>query len=107
MITLILSLIFMMKIVFTRLALSAAGHVAYMIVRAIPVFRIASQYFPNPQEREQWENLTDAERFKKLRQGENPWLALELSLMFICSAVLLYLRATMTLIVDYDTCTFA
>jgi len=81
-------------------ALSATGHVAYMIVRLGPVFRIASVYFPDSADRDRWSSLTDMHRLVELFQGKHLWLSLELGLLCLTSIVFMMLR--MSTVADFD-----
>ena len=38
----------------TILALSAVGHMSYILVRIGPVFRIGAKYFDNPEDQKEW-----------------------------------------------------
>jgi hypothetical protein len=56
---------------------SAAGHIAYMIVRIEPVYRIGSIYIPRA-ERAEWMASTHQEKFKRLLSLEHPIFLFEL-----------------------------
>ena len=88
----------------TLVALSAAGHVSYMIVRLGPVFRIGSMYFENKADKERWAKNTDMERFRILISGKHPWFALELGLLAFGCIYFAYLRLTTYGIIEANTC---
>ena len=76
-------------------ALSATGHVAYMIVRLGPVFRIGSMYMKGEKEKKRWsKELTDGERLRLLLAGKYPWFALELGLLAVACVYFTVLRLT-------------
>jgi hypothetical protein len=87
-------------------ALSASGHIAYMIVRLGPVFRIASVYFPSSVMQEKWSNMTDLQRIGELLQGKHVWLSIELGLLTVTSVIFLLLRITTKAEFDNESCTF-
>jgi hypothetical protein len=89
-------------------AISATGHIAYMIVRLGPVFRIASLYFPDDMQRKAWNNMSDTQRLLALLAGNQPWLLLELGLLLGTSVMLLYIRLECwnSVAIDHTTCTF-
>lgn len=66
---------------------SAIGHVAYILVRAGPVYRLGSCYVGD---RPLWQGRTDSGRFKVLLTGEHPFLTIEvgslllLAIIFLC-----------------------
>ena len=90
------------------IAFSAAGHVAYMVVRMGPVFRLGSFYF-DTNEKIRWCSLTDYQRFQELitlRSTAQSYLALELSLLFLLSTYFISLSMNLMFIrahtfVDY------
>lgn len=88
----------------TRAALSATGHVSYMVVRLGPVFRIGSMYFNNSKDKERWAGNTDMERFRILMLGKHPWFALELGILAFGCIYFSYLRLTTYAIVEANTC---
>ena len=68
---LVLALCVMYPTIRRGFALSATGHVAYMIVRLGPVFRIGSMYMKGEKEKKRWsKELTDGERLQLLLAGE-------------------------------------
>ena len=87
----------------TLAALSAAGHVSYMIVRLGPVLRIGSMYFNNKADKELWARNTDMERFRILISGKHPWFALELGLPAFGCIYFAYLRLTTYSITEANT----
>jgi hypothetical protein len=77
------------------IALSATGHVAYMVVRLGPVFRIGSMYMEGEKEKKWWsKELTDTQRLKLLLAGKYPWFALELGLLAVACVYFTWLRLT-------------
>lgn len=71
---------------------SASGHIAYMLVRVGPVFRIGSLYFPAEADLKRWAQLSDAQRLRELMQGRHPFFALELSILASAIVYFSYLR---------------
>jgi len=89
-------------------ALSAAGHVSYMIVRLGPIFRLGGgggSVYMSEEDNALWKSYTDGHRLAELSKGKHPWLSLELSLLFILCVVLLFLRVTTYGEMDSDDCT--
>lgn len=70
---------------------SAAGHIAYMTVRLVPVFQLGGAYL-TPEEKEEWGLLDDAGRMKVLLSCKHPWLTLELSLLVFTTVYFGFLR---------------
>lgn len=77
--------------------MSSIGHISYMIVRAGPVFRIASLYLPTEQEKEKWSSMTDLERLHLLLNGKYFWLGFELLLLTGLSGFFLGMRLGLAL----------
>uniref|UniRef100_A0A7S3HSX0 Vomeronasal type-1 receptor n=1 Tax=Spumella elongata TaxID=89044 RepID=A0A7S3HSX0_9STRA len=78
-------------------ALSACGHVAYMLVRMGPVFRIGSLYFPEESPASRWAALTDTQRLTELLSLKHPWFLLELGILFVACVYFLLLRVQLLL----------
>jgi hypothetical protein len=90
---------------FRYAALSATGHVAYMLVRLGPVFRIGSMYMTGPDEKKRWaKELTDAQRLRLLLSGRYPWFALELAILAVACVTFTALRLTTYGDVAQDSC---
>lgn len=70
---------------------SAVGHIAYMVVRIGPVFRLGSIYL-NEHDKSIWVTMTDTQKIYLLLQGKHPWLTLELLLLLVTSVVFTCLR---------------
>ena len=91
-------------------AISAAGHVSYMLVRIGPVFRLGSLYMEDAggEDKKKWwsEQLSDAQRLRQLLSGNFNWFLLELSLLLLAIIVLSVLRLTTYAEIDDATCTF-
>lgn len=92
-------------------ALSASGHMAYMLVRVGPVFRLGSLYMEGgagAEDKKKWwaEQLTDGQRLRQLLSGKYNWFLLEVSLLLLGIVVMLALRVTTYAEVDEATCTF-
>ena len=69
------------------------GHIAYLVVRMGPVFRLGSIYVPEGLEKEEWKGgMTDVQRLSELLRGRYPWLLLELGLMAAMVLTLAALR---------------
>lgn len=85
-------------------ALSATGHISYMIVRLGPVFRIGSMYLDSAEEKKRWSDNTDMERFRILMSGKYPWFSLELGLLAFACVYFAYLRLTTFGIVEEFSC---
>ena len=85
-------------------ALSATGHVSYMIVRLGPVFRIGSMYLPNEVEKKRWHDKTDVQRIFILLSGEHPWFTLELGLLAFACVYFTFLRLTTYGVVEGNGC---
>lgn len=77
-----------------RTAYSASGHVAYMLVRLGPVFRIGSLYFPEEAQLQRWAQLSDSQRLGELLRGQHPFFALELGILATAVVYFAYLRVT-------------
>jgi hypothetical protein len=86
------------------LALSGTGHVAYLIVRLGPVFRIGSMYLPSSEEKKKWHDFTDVQRIQVLVSGAHPWFTLELGLLVFLCIYFTALRLTTYGIFLEDTC---
>ena len=86
------------------LALSATGHVSYMIVRLGPVFRIGSMYMSNEAEKKSWQNRSDYQKLCSLLSGEYPWFALEIGLLAVVCIYFIYLRLTTYGIMEEHSC---
>lgn len=84
------------------------GHVAYMLVRIGPVFRLGSHYLHNEIDKRRWALLTDGERLAELiYEQKYPYLSLELGLLLLASVYFLYLRLIVQPTVDEATCMFS
>jgi hypothetical protein len=68
---------------------SAVGHVAYILVRAGPVFRLGSVYVGD---RALWQGLSDGDRLRTLMTGHHPFLSLEVGSLTLVAAVFMYWR---------------
>lgn len=108
-------------------AYSACGHVAYMLVRMGPVFRIGmvhpytlsiiipyrhlivpyyyissygsagSLYFPEEVAASRWAALTDTQRLTELLSLKHPWFLLELGILFVACVYFLLIRVQLLL----------
>lgn len=88
-------------------ALSASGHISYMLVRMGPVFRIGSLYFSDrPDLKAQWEVMSDFNRLKAILSLKYPFFSLELALLSLTIIVLLSLRLNISIYIDVETCSF-
>lgn len=88
-------------------AISAVGHVSYMIARIGPVFRLGSHYLDNEADKKRWTLLTDTQRLAELvYERKYPYLSLELGLLLLTSLYFMYLRLTVVALVDVESCTF-
>jgi len=73
-------------------AISASGHIAYLLVRAGPVFRLGSLYL-DEEFKKKWQlEYTDYQRAQYLISGQNFYFALEIGTMLLTIIVLLFLR---------------
>ena len=74
----VVGIIFLLCVVYpsirTGFGLSAIGHVAYILVRAGPVFRLGSVYVGD---RPLWQGRTDKNRLEVLLAGNHPYLTAE------------------------------
>ncbi len=68
---------------------SAVGHIAYMLVRAGPVFRLGSVYVGD---RPLWQGLTDWQRLALLLSGKHVFLTIEVGSLCFLSVLFLYWR---------------
>lgn len=73
-------------------AYSACGHLAYLLVRMGPVFRIGSLYFPSPEALGRWAKLSDAQRLRELLALKHPYFALELGILLVATLYFAGLR---------------
>lgn len=73
-------------------AISASGHVAYLLVRAGPVFRLGSLYLDEEFKKKWQEEYTDYQRAQYLLSGKNFYFALEIGTMLLTIVVLVFLR---------------
>ena len=73
-------------------AISASGHIAYLLVRAGPVFRLGSLYLDEEFKKKWQDEYTDYQRAKYLISGKNFYFALEIGTMLLTIIVLAYLR---------------
>ena len=87
-----------------NLALSSTGHIAYMIVRLGPVFRIGSMYIDNAEDKKRWGNNTDIRRLQILMSGKYPWFSFEIGLLAFACLYFASLRLTTYGIMDGGTC---
>ena len=88
-------------------ALSATGHVAYMLVRLGPIFRLGGgggSIYMSEKERDAWTLLTDSQRMKALLLGQHLWLSLELSILLLACVYFCCLRLTTFGTIVHDTC---
>mmetsp|Transcript_1426 Transcript_1426/g.2307 ORF Transcript_1426/g.2307 Transcript_1426/m.2307 type:complete len:321 (+) Transcript_1426:45-1007(+) len=79
-------------------AVSAVGHLSYLLVRIGPVFRVGAKYFDNPIEKKRWSNeLTDLQRLYILFvQFTYPLFAFEIGTMMAACLYFLLLRVMNT-----------
>ncbi len=68
---------------------SAIGHVAYILVRAGPVFRLGSVYVGD---RPLWHSLSDSDRLRTLMTGRHPFLSVEVGSLLLVAVVFLFWR---------------
>jgi hypothetical protein len=88
---LIILLSFMSPELRKGLAVSALGHVAYMVVRLSAVFRMGSIYLTS-EEKDEWNHANDSEKIKILVSLRYPWFLLELATFSFTIAYFLILR---------------
>lgn len=94
-VVLVLILIIVNSTIRRGFAISASGHIAYLLVRAGPVFRLGSLYLDDEFKKKWQEEYTDYQRVKYLLLGKNFYFALEIGTMLITIIVLLLLRLRM------------
>ena len=73
-------------------ALSAIGHISYLITRFGAVFRLGSIYLEAGAEREKWQASSDFQRLKVLCSGQYIWLGIDSFLSVAMIWVLFVLR---------------
>jgi len=73
-------------------AISASGHIAYLLVRAGPVFRLGSLYLDDEFKKKWQEEYTDYQRANYLLSGKNFYFSLEIGTMLLAIIILFYLR---------------
>jgi len=73
-------------------AISASGHIAYLLVRAGPVFRLGSLYLDDEFKKKWQEEYTDYQRANYLLSGKNFYFALEMGTMILAIIILFVLR---------------
>ncbi len=75
--------------------LSAAGHIAYLLVRMGTVFRLGSHYVTDDVEREKWpEVMSERQKLKILLSAKYPWFLFEMTLTAFLIVYLGVLRLT-------------
>ncbi len=77
-------------------AVSAVGHIAYMMVRVGPVFSQGGAHL-TASEKEEWGVITDGEKIGELMRGKHITLGVELLLLFVTIVVLAWLRGQLLL----------
>eukprot|EP01038_Epipyxis_sp_PR26KG_P010725 gene10725-14403_t len=89
-------------------AVSAVGHLAYMLVRLGPVFRLGTLYLVSKADKEEWQTASDLKRIKLLFiDWKHPYFALEIGILLIACVYFAYLRLTTSIILlSKDTCSF-
>jgi hypothetical protein len=87
------------------IGISAVGHIAYLISRIGPVFRLGSIFVAEGKEKEKWQAMSDYSRLKLVLLWKYPMLSLELLLMAGLVLIMLYLRLTTEVQVSAD-CSF-
>lgn len=70
---------------------SAIGHIAYMLVRAGPVFRLGSVYVGD---KALWQSHTDWKRLKIMLSGQYPFITFEIGSLLFLSILFLYWKFT-------------
>ena len=69
--------------------ISAIGHIIYILVRAVPVYRLGSCYVGD---RTIWQNMSDFQRLLTLLKGNHPFMTIEVGSLSLLGLYLFYLR---------------